>query len=52
MGSHVYEGIKKRRANLVGVTGDFKTCKFSKNKNDWGLTYTKEVEKDGLIWLV
>lgn len=42
----------KCRAKVGDVNWDFKTCGYKKNKDTWGLNFTEEVEKDGVIWLM
>lgn len=42
----------KCRAKVGDVYWDFKECDYKKNKDTWGLSFAKEVEENGLIWLV
>ena len=41
----------KNRPKVGDIYWNFETCGFSKNKMTWGLTFTKEINKDGIIWL-
>lgn len=39
------------RSRVGDANWDFKNCGYKKNKGTWGLTFAKEVNKDGIIWL-
>jgi hypothetical protein len=42
----------KCRAKVGDPKWDFKNCGYEKNKDTWGLTFAKEINKDGIIWLM
>ena len=41
-----------RRPAVGDVNWDFKKSGYSMNKESWGLTYTQEIVKDGVTWLI
>jgi glycosyltransferase involved in cell wall biosynthesis len=43
---------KNIRPRLGDIYWDYTNCGYKKNRSTWGLTYTKELKKDGLTWLV
>lgn len=39
------------RGKVGDTKWDFKSCGYEKNVSTWGLTFAKEIKKEGLIWL-
>lgn len=41
-----------RRARVGDTKWDFTKCGYTRNKGSWGLTFAKEQNRNGIIWLV
>lgn len=39
------------RSKVGDVRWDFKKCGYIKNKDTWGLSFAKKIDKGGIIWL-
>jgi len=42
----------KCRAKVGDVNWDFTLCDFRVNKKTWGLSFAREIDKDGITWLM
>jgi hypothetical protein len=42
----------KQRGKVGDTLWDIRKCEYEKNKDTWGLTFSEEVEKDGITWLM
>lgn len=42
----------KCRAKVGDTEWDFKNCSYKMNKKTWGLIFTEEIEKEGIVWLM
>ena len=41
-----------KRPGIGDPKWDFRKCGFTKNPDDWGLTFTREQVRDGITWLI